>query len=217
MKRLKGHLKDQVSSGCVNGVIKKGCWDKSDSPKEGEQGSGQASDQGGGEQAKTPEPTQPPLPASDKVPRSTAPQDPSESSSKDGDREQGAPPDRYGTSADDVKEMQKWDPHRASKDIEVGDYYYKQKNYRAAESRYREALEWKPNDALASFRLAQALEKLGKNEEARENYETYLKVLPAGELAPKAKEALKRLSAPSAHTSELSPPSATSPPAGTPR
>src|SRR5262249_7119294 len=43
----------------------------------------------------------------------------------------------------------KWDPHRAAKDIEVGDYYFSEKNYRGAELRYRDALEWKAGDAVA--------------------------------------------------------------------
>jgi len=222
MKRIKGHLHDQMSSGCVNAVIKQGCWGKSD--KEGEQGEGQGTEQGGSDQAQAPKQTQPPLPPGQTVPRSTPPASPNESSSKDSEGDLGPLPDRYsGMDTGEVKEMQKWDPHRASKDIEVGDYYYKEKNYHAAESRYREALEWKPNDALASFRLAQALEKLGKNEEARKNYEAYLKILPSGELAPKAKEALKRLPASTVDASELNRPSPspaltpTSPRAGTPR
>src|SRR4051794_32969386 len=30
-----------------------------------------------------------------------------------------------------VMEVKKWDPHKAEKDVEVGDYYAKQKNYPA--------------------------------------------------------------------------------------
>ena len=41
----------------------------------------------------------------------------------------------------DVSEFHPWNPHKAAKDIEVGDYYFKErKNYRAAADRYREAL-----------------------------------------------------------------------------
>ena len=46
-----------------------------------------------------------------------------------------------------VNELKPWDPHRAAKDIEVGEYYFKRKNYRGAESRFRDALLYKPNDA----------------------------------------------------------------------
>jgi tetratricopeptide (TPR) repeat protein len=86
-----------------------------------------------------------------------------------------------------------WDPHMAAKDVEVGDFYFKRGNFRAAEDRYREALLYKPNDAIATFRLAESLEKLDRLTEAREEYESYLKILPDGPEAKKAKKALDRL------------------------
>jgi hypothetical protein len=36
-----------------------------------------------------------------------------------------------------VSEFHQWDPHKAAKSVEVGDFYFKRKNYRAAEERYR--------------------------------------------------------------------------------
>jgi Flp pilus assembly protein TadD len=82
---------------------------------------------------------------------------------------------------------------KALKDIEVGDYYAKRENYHAAVSRYREALEFKPHDAEATFKLAEVLNKTGDAAGARENYESYLKILPNGPYAKKAKEALGKL------------------------
>src|SRR2546425_7929590 len=78
----------------------------------------------------------------------------------------------------DVQELHPYDPHRALKDIEVGDFYFKKKNYRAALDRYREALFYKPHDALANFRMAQSFEKLNQSDDAVEHYQEYLKVLP---------------------------------------
>ena len=95
----------------------------------------------------------------------------------------------------DVQELHPYDPHRALKDIEVGDFYFKKKNYRAALDRYREALFYKPNDALADFRIAQACEKLNQSDEAVEHYEAYLKILPNGPLSEDAKKALEKLKA----------------------
>ena len=86
-----------------------------------------------------------------------------------------------------------WDPHKAAKDIEVGDFYFKKKNYSAAESRYREALYYKDNDAIAIYHLALCLEKLDRPGEAREQYESYLKILPHGPEAENAKKAIERL------------------------
>lgn len=94
-----------------------------------------------------------------------------------------------------VSEFRTWDPHKAAKSVEVGDYYFKRKNYRAAEDRYREALRYKDNDALATIRLAVCLEKLGILDDARAEYESYLKILPHGAQASEAQKAIDRLKA----------------------
>ena len=93
----------------------------------------------------------------------------------------------------DVQEVHPWNPMKALKDVEVGDYYFKRKNYRAALDRYKEALFYKDNDAIASFRLAQCQEKLGDKSEAKKYYEQYLKILPEGEFAKEARTSLDRL------------------------
>jgi tetratricopeptide (TPR) repeat protein len=93
----------------------------------------------------------------------------------------------------DVGEFHPWNPHKAAKDIEVGDFYFKRKNYRGAEDRYREALIYKANDAVATFRLAVCLEKMDQPDEARKEYESYLKILPHGPQAEAARKAIDRL------------------------
>ncbi len=93
----------------------------------------------------------------------------------------------------DVSEFHPWNPHKAAKDIEVGDFYFKKMNYRGAESRYREALLYKENDAVATFRLAVCLEKLNKPDEASKEYTAYLKILPHGPQAGDAEKAIQRL------------------------
>ena len=94
-----------------------------------------------------------------------------------------------------ITEFHAWDPHKAAKSIEVGDFYYKRKNYKAAEERYREALRYKDNDAVATIRLAVCLEKLGVLDDARSEYESYLKILPHGPEAEQAQKAIDRLKA----------------------
>jgi len=93
----------------------------------------------------------------------------------------------------DVDEFTPYNPMKAMKSVEVGDWYYKQENYKAAISRYREALDFKPHDAEATFKLAEVLNKTGDLPGATENYEEYLKLLPDGPHAKKAKEALEKL------------------------
>lgn len=102
--------------------------------------------------------------------------------------------------AADVSEMKKWDPHRAAKDLEVGDYYFNRKNYVGAESRYQEALEYKDNFAEVMYKLGVTEEKLERPDQARKYYELYLKTLPEGDHAQECKASLARLGATSAKT-----------------
>jgi len=99
------------------------------------------------------------------------------------------------TDTSGVQEFHPWNPMKALKDIEVGDYYFKQKNYKAALDRYKEALYYKDGDAVASFRVAKCQEKLGDKAEAKKFYEQYLKILPEGPFAKDAHASLDRLSA----------------------
>ena len=82
---------------------------------------------------------------------------------------------------------------QAVKDIDVGFYYLNEKNYVAAESRLKEAVELKPDATAAYIGLGQAQQKLGKNADARQSYEAYLKLSPDGKDAEKVKLALAEL------------------------
>lgn len=82
---------------------------------------------------------------------------------------------------------------QAAKDIDVGYYYLNEKNYVAAESRLKEATELRPDIAAAYIGLGQAQQKLGKNAEARQSYEAYLKIAPDGPDAEKVKKTLAEL------------------------
>jgi tetratricopeptide (TPR) repeat protein len=95
-----------------------------------------------------------------------------------------------------VAEFHPWDPHKAAKSVEVGDFYFKRKNYRAAEDRYREALYYKDDDAVATFRLAVCLEKLERPNDALAEYQSYLRILPYGPQAGESKKAIERLKEP---------------------
>jgi tetratricopeptide (TPR) repeat protein len=103
--------------------------------------------------------------------------------------------DLTGSEADTsgVQEFHPWNPMKAMKDIEVGDFYFKRRNYRAALERYKEALYYKDGDAVASYHVAVCQEKLGDKAEARKYYEQYLKILPEGPLAKDAHTSLARL------------------------
>jgi Flp pilus assembly protein TadD len=86
-----------------------------------------------------------------------------------------------------------WDPHQADKDVEVGNYYLKHKNYRAALERFRSALLYKPNDAEATFGLAVTQEHMELLTQAYRSYSKYLEILPHGPQAQLAQDAMKRI------------------------
>jgi tetratricopeptide (TPR) repeat protein len=106
----------------------------------------------------------------------------------------------------EVQELHPWNPYRAVKDDEVGDYYFKRKNYKAALARYQDALAWKESDAVATFRMAQCYQKLDQTSEAITQYRQYLKILPEGPFSKEAKKALDKLGVPEkSETSQTTP------------
>jgi TolA-binding protein len=197
--RLKDHVKDHFSTGCVGAGTLGGCWGGGDKEKGEKEKKDGPQEQG---------PDKNPAP-----PRSAENGDPEISSSRETQIDLSPPgqekkqPQRRKPS-DDVQELQHYDPHAAEKDVEVGEYYLKRGNLKAALARFRSALHNKPNDALATFRLAQALEKAAQFDEAREHYERYLQILPKGEFAADCAAALQRLPAPAAESAEAAPTSA---------
>jgi len=107
----------------------------------------------------------------------------------------GVPNPDEAESSPDVQELHPWNPYKAMKDDEVGDFYFKRKSYRAALARYQDALLWKEKDAVANFRIAQCYEKLDQSEQAIPYYQEYLKILPDGPFAKDAHKALQKLQA----------------------
>jgi tetratricopeptide (TPR) repeat protein len=160
-------------------------------------------------------------PANDAPPRSEPDEpktSPSESSSRDTRIDLSPPKDDEkshpnrgavsgaGDESSDVHELHPFNPYRAAKDNEVGDYYYKRKNYKAALARYQDALSFKENDALANFHMALCYEKLDQPEEAIAHFKEYLRILPQGPLAKDARKALEKLGSAEKQTSNKTAP-----------
>ena len=118
-----------------------------------------------------------------------------ESSSRDSQIDLNPRPDMKEPAPAETDEsvLQPWDPHKAAKDVEVGQYYLKIKNYRAALERFNHALIYKQNDAEATYGLAVTQEKLDLLALADQNYHKYLEILPNGPKAKEAQEAIQRL------------------------
>jgi tetratricopeptide (TPR) repeat protein len=186
-------------------------WAQSSTPANSAPANSQTPDSTSSPAAKPAPPRNPTLtpPRSDRVSANELGNEPGESSSKDEPIDLSPPADddkAHPQSSDiltdvegapgsaGVGEFHPWNPHKAAKDIEVGDFYFKaRKNYRAAADRYREALLYKPNDAMATFRLAECLEKMDQPDEALKEYESYVKILPHGPQEAEARKAIQRL------------------------
>ena len=75
-----------------------------------------------------------------------------------------------------------------AKCTEIGNFYFKRKNYRAAISRFQEAADTDPNYAPAYLGLGKAYQKLGQNQKALESYRKYLDMLPSDKDADNARD-----------------------------
>ena len=84
----------------------------------------------------------------------------------------------------------------APKSVEIGNYYFRRKRYRAALSRYEEATQTDPYYAEGYLGLGKSYDKIGLKQKALDAYEKYLDLLPSEKQADEAKkvhEAIARL------------------------
>jgi len=86
------------------------------------------------------------------------------------------------------------DPYSAAQDVEVGDFYYQDKSYRPALSRYESALKSKPGDPGVYLRLGKTAEKLGDAERALREYQSSIDAGPDQPSAKEARAAIERIS-----------------------
>ena len=83
-----------------------------------------------------------------------------------------------------------FNPLQATKEVEIGNYYFKKKNYRAAAKRFGEAAKWNPTLADAFLRLGQTDEKLKDKAAAQQAYAKYLELEPDAKNAAQIKKKL---------------------------
>jgi Tfp pilus assembly protein PilF len=77
-----------------------------------------------------------------------------------------------------VQTKYSFNPLQASKEIQIGNFYFKKGSYRAAAERFRAATRWDQGNAEAWLRLAEASEKLKDPKATREAYQKYLALAP---------------------------------------
>ena len=123
---------------------------------------------------------------------------PKESSSKPKDRPGAAPPKAPGgagkdNAAQNSADQPSWDPLRAEKDLEVGQYYMRRGDLDAAIDRFNDATLAKPGYAIPFRYLGEAQEKKGLKKQAIKSYQRYLDLYPHAEDGDKIRKKIERL------------------------
>jgi len=123
---------------------------------------------------------------------------PKESSSKPADAP-GAPPPKppakpnKDNATQNAPDQPTWDPLRAEKDMEVGQYYMRKGDIEAAIDRFQDATLAKPGYAIPFRFLGEAQEKKGLKKQAIKSYQRYLDLYPHAEDGDKIKKKLEKL------------------------
>jgi len=84
-------------------------------------------------------------------------------------------------------------PQPAWKSVEIGDYYVRKKAYRAALSRYQEAVQVDPYYPQTYLGMGKVYDRLGLRQKALENYNKYLDLLPSAKDAEEARAVHKAI------------------------
>jgi tetratricopeptide (TPR) repeat protein len=102
-----------------------------------------------------------------------------------------APPARAQEKAapsDTTDETKPYVSPPAWKSVEIGDFYLRKKRYRAALSRYKEAITTDPYYAQGYLGLGKVYDRIGLKQKALEAYRKYLDLLPSAKEAEQAKD-----------------------------
>ena len=123
---------------------------------------------------------------------------PQESSSKPAQPPAAAPPkssakQKKDTATQNAPDQPAWDPLRAEKDLEVGQYYMKKGDLDAAIDRFQDATVAKPSYAIPFRFLAEAQEKKGLKKQAIKSYQRYLALYPHAEDGDKVRKKIDKL------------------------
>ncbi len=129
--------------------------------------------------------------------RLVAQDQPSESSSKSPDAPSPAKkPDKRNkpdSATQNSPDQPTWDPLRAEKDIEVGQYYMRKGDVDAAIDRFQDATNAKPGYAIPFRYLGEAQEKKGLKKQAIKSYSHYLELYPHAEDGDKVRKKIDKL------------------------
>jgi len=111
------------------------------------------------------------------------------SSSKDAPK----PKPNADTATQNAPDQPMWDPLRAEKDLEVGQYYLHKGDMDAAIDRFQDAAAAKPGYAIPFRFLGEAQERKGLKRDALKSYTRYLDLYPHAEDKDKIAKKIEKL------------------------
>jgi tetratricopeptide (TPR) repeat protein len=126
-------------------------------------------------------------------------QQPTEESSSKPDEPPPAPPPKHpgkknkDSATESAPDQPTWNPLRAEKDLEVGQYYMRKGDYDAAIDRFNDAIEAKPGYAVPFKFLGEAQEKKKLKKQAIKSYTRYLELFPSAEDGGKIRKKIEKL------------------------
>jgi tetratricopeptide (TPR) repeat protein len=97
------------------------------------------------------------------------------------------------TATQSAPDQPTWDPLRAEKDLEVGQYYMRRGDLDAAIDRFQDAAEAKPGYGLPFRYMGEAQEKKGLKKQALKSYRRYLDLTPHAEDGAKIQKKIDKL------------------------
>jgi tetratricopeptide (TPR) repeat protein len=95
--------------------------------------------------------------------------------------------------ADKADPVRNYASPSASKSVEIGDFYLRRGKYKAALSRFQEALKTDPHYAPAYREMGKVYEKMGNPQKALDAYRKYLDELPSAQDAREDKRIHKAI------------------------
>jgi tetratricopeptide (TPR) repeat protein len=124
---------------------------------------------------------------------SSTPSQPTSPTAPEAPAKKPAPKKNKDSATTSAADQPKWDPLRAEKDLEVGQFYMKKGDIDAAIDRFQDAAEAKPGFAIPYRYLGEAQEKKGQKREAIKSYTRYLDLYPHAEDAAKIRKKIDKL------------------------
>jgi tetratricopeptide (TPR) repeat protein len=83
-----------------------------------------------------------------------------------------------------------FNPVQSKKELTVGEFYFKKRDFKAAAGRFREATKWNDGNAEAWLRLGDAEERMKDPKAAHEAWEKYLQLSPDAKNAAEVRRKL---------------------------